>query len=890
MARLRILLARLRGLFGKVRSDERLDDEIALHLELETQKRIAAGLPPDEARRQARIAFGAVEAMKEEHRDSRGVRWIEQRAQDIRYAVRALLRRPAFCSVVVLTLALGIGATSAIFAVVSTVLLKPLPYQDASRLAMIWSRWSNFNKTWISQDEYLDYRRQTALFQDVGAWSDNGEVTITAPGADPESATAEQVTANLFDVLGVHPFLGRSFTITEDLPNGPPAVVLGYQLWRRRWGGDPAIVGKTITMDGAPVRVVGVLPATFRFPLEFQRLVTAQIVEPIQFDPGTPSRGSHCCYGVARLKPGVTAATVTRELGALATRWKAQYPNQYPEQMHFTAFAVPMLAEVHGSAQLALSVVAAAVVFLLLLTCTNVANLMLTRADSQQREVAVRSALGAGTGRIIRSALTESLILGVTGGVLGLGLACAGMRLLVARAPTAVPRIADLAVNWRLVAFTLLLSVGTGVLFGLVPVLRSMRFDLAGALRDGRGQSAGAARRRGRTLLVVAEMALAVLLLIGAGLTVRSFINLLRIDPGFDARNVMTMRLALPAEKYASVDGVNNFFRILGDKVRQLPGVQSAGFIRLLPLATEMGDAGLVIEGKPVAANLPGREADWQAASPGYFDAMRIRLVSGRFFDSRDGLGGPPAIIINQELAREYFPGENPIGKGIKVGNDTAWRTVVGVVGDVRHNGLSSPPKRGFYLPQDQWMPAFGAPRRAATLVIRTRDDLRAVLAPIQSLVHQMDRDLPLTQVVTMSDVLGSATEEQRFTMMIMALFAVLAMVLAAVGIYGVISDSVSKRTREIGIRLALGARVKSVHRLVLLEGMLPAAIGVGIGVGLAAGLTRFLSSLLYGVAPIDGVIFAVIPVALLVVAALAVLIPARRAARVDPMRALREE
>jgi putative ABC transport system permease protein len=806
----------------------------------------------------------------------------------LRLALRSLFHRPGFCAVVVLTLGLGIGATSAIFTVVNAVLLKPLPYREPDQLVMVWSRWTNFNKTWISQDEYFGYQQQSRLFEGVAAWANNGEVTITGPDAGPISTTATVATANLFSVLGMSPFLGRGFTAVEDAPNGPPAVMVGYQLWQRRWGGDRSLVGRTIQLDGNPVRVVGILPPAFRFPIEFQQLTSAQIVQPIQFDPGTQNRGGHCCYAVARMKPGITAGMVTRDLASLAARWTGE--GLYPKDMRFTVFSVPLLDEVSGKVRTALIVLAAAVILLLALTCANVANLVLTRADARIREVAVRSALGAGRRDILRLVLTESILLGVAGGALGLALAWGGVRVLAARAPTTIPRVAELSVDWRVALFTLALSVGTGLLFGLAPLTRIARLDLGSALRDGRGQSGGIERRRGRTMLVMAEMALAVVILIGAGLTIRSFVNLSRIDAGFDARNVMTMRLSLPAATYATTEAANNFYRSLGDAVRQLPGVRAAGFVRLLPLATEMGDAGLRIQGKPVPAGQPGRQADWQAVSPGYFEAMKIRLVDGRFFDQRDGAAGQPVIIVNQELAKEYFPGENPVGQGIQVGRDTIWRTVIGVVGDVRHNGLFGVPKRGWYLPQEQWASAYGNPRRAMTLVIRATGDPRATVAPVERIVRGMDADVPLADVTAMTDVLGSATQEQRFTMALMAAFAALALVLAGVGIYGVISYSVSQRTREIGIRLALGADVRGVRALVLRQGMLPAAIGVIGGVVAAAMLTRYLAALLYGVAPIDAVTFTVIPLILLLVAAGSVFIPAARASRVEPVEALRAE
>ena len=574
-------------------------------------------------------------------------------------ALRSLRHRPGFSALVVLTLGLGIGAATAIFTVVNAVLLKPLPYRAPDRLAMIWSRWSNFDRTWISQAEYLDYQRQQQLFQDVAAWADNGEVTITGPDGHAESVPSIQATANLLSVLGVSPQQGQMFTSLEDIPNGPAVVMVGYDLWQHRWGGDPALVGRIIQVDGQPYRVSGILPRDFRLPLEFQSRSTAQLIGPLQIDHATASRGGHCCFGVARLQPGVTGALVTSELGALAAQWTEQ--GLYPRDMRFTAFAVTLPDEVSGPVRPALAVLAAAVALLLLLTCANVANLILTRAESRAREVAVRAALGAGGRDMLALVLGESVVLGLAGGLVGLALAWVGVHVLVAGAPTTMPRVAELAVDWRVGLFSLGLAIGTGVVFALVPLIRIRRLDLASALRDGRGQSGGVEERRGRAVLVVAEMAFAVLLLIGSGLTVRSFINLSRIDPGFDARNVLTVRLSLPAAKYVTAEAVNAFYDNLGDAVRRLPGVASAGFARLLPLATEMGDAGLRIDGKPLPTGAPGRQADWQGVSPGYFEAMRIRLISGRFFDSHDGFDGEPVIIVNQELVKEYFSGRRSL-------------------------------------------------------------------------------------------------------------------------------------------------------------------------------------------------------------------------------------
>jgi len=808
---------------------------------------------------------------------------------DLRHAVRALRRAPAFTLVAVVTLALGIGANSAIFSVVNAVLLEPLPYRSPGQLALIWSRWTNFDKTWLSPAEYLDYQQQHELFSDVAAWGENGDVTLTGE-AGPESTGGVVATANFLHVLGMHPALGRTFSEAEDIPNGPPVVMLGYDLWQHRFGGDAGIVGRSVVIDGTSQQVVGVLPATFRFPLEFQSLSAAQIVQPMQLDRSAPERGSHGIYGIARLQPGVTPATVTTALRALTQRWTRE--GLYPPDMRFTAFAESLQQEVSGGARAALLVLAAAVGLLLLLTCVNVANLLLARADGRLREVAVRSALGASRADLLRLAITEGLLLGLSGGVLGLALAWAGVRVLIAHAPTSVPRLAELTVDGRVLLVTALLAIGTGLAFGIVPALRAARVNLSTALREGaRGASGGVDRRRGRTLLIALEMAFAVLLVLGAGLTVRSFRNLQRIPAGFDPGHVLSLRLALPATRYDSAAPVAAFYEELGNRVRALPGVQAAGFVRQLPLASQIGDAGMRIQGRPVPPGEQGRSGDWQVVTPGYFEAMHERLVRGRFFTAADAADGALVAAINETMAREYFPGEDPIGQRIAIGGDTTkWRTIIGVIGDVHHNSLLAPVKRKWFVPLAQWGMLFGAPRRSMTLVVRSSANPLALVNPIRRLVHDADPDVPLTHVQTLNDVVAAATREQRFTMSVMAGFAALALLLAAVGTYGVVSYAVGQRTREIGIRLALGASVPAVTGMVLRQGMLPAGAGVALGLAAALLLTRYLRTLLYHVAPVDPLTFAAMPVLLLLVAAAAVMIPALRASRIDPLEALRAE
>ena len=806
-----------------------------------------------------------------------------------RLAFRSLARRPGFVAVVVLTLALGIGANSALFAVFNAVLLKPLPYRAPARLALIWSRWANFDKTWISEAEFLDYQRMSRLFEAVGTWGDNGEVTLGGRQG-PESVGAVQVSANLLAVLGVAPAAGRGFSDAEDVPNGPPVVMLGYDIWRRRFGGDPAIVNRPIDVDGRSSIVVGVLPKGFRFPLEFQNRATAQLVQPIQTNRSAPDRGSHGQFAVARLKSGVTTTQVSGELAALATRWTRE--RLYPEDMRFTAFAVGLNEEIAGKVRVALVVLGAAVGLLLLLTCANVANLILIRADAASREIAVRAALGAGTRAQLVLPMAESLVLGAAGGAAGLVLSWAALRLLVARAPTSVPRLAELDVGLPVVLFTVGLAVVVGLVFGLVPILKLRGMDLAQVLRDGaRGLSGGAGRRRGRQALVVAEMALAALLVTGATLTIRSFRNLQNIDPGFDASNLLTFRLSLPSTTYPDPASVTAFYRNLVDQARQMPSVIAAGVVRVLPLAAEIGDGGLAIEGRPTPPSSNGYSADWQSVGPGYFEAMKIKLVKGRFFTAADSPDGPMVVAVNEALAREYFPGEDPVGHRLQLGGPQApWRTIVGVVGDVHHNGITTPVKRAWFVPHAQWINLFGGPRRNMTLVVRTTGAPRNALAPLERFVHTTDPALALTQIATMDEVLAAATREQRFTMALMAGFALLALVLAAVGIYGVVSYAVSQQTREIGIRLALGAGAGSVRGWVLRASLAPAGIGLALGLGTAALLAGFLRSILFGVAPLDPLSFGAVGPLLALVAVGSILIPAVRASRVEPIEALRSE
>jgi putative ABC transport system permease protein len=807
--------------------------------------------------------------------------------QDFTHAVRALAKRPAFTALVVLVLALGIGANSAIFSVVNSVLLKPLPYDRPDELVMIWSKWSNFDKTWLSEAEYLDYREQPQ-FESVAAFAEFGQATLTGD-AEPESVDRAFLTANLFETLGVGLMLGRSFSAEEDVAGGPWVAILAYDLWSRRYGGDPDIVGQTIMVDGGSVPVVGVLTKGFRLPLEFQQASASQIYFPMQFDEANPTRGSHSYHAVARLAPGASSAQATAALATLATRWTED--GLYPVDMQFTAFALPLAEEVTGDIKTPLMILLGAVGLLLLITCANVANILLTRADGRQREIAVRAALGAGKGRLLRLVMTEALVLGMTGGVLGLGLAWAGVRLLAMSAPTIIPRAANLTVDGGVLGLTLVVALASSVLFGAMPALNLSRLSLVGALKDGgHGASDGGQRRKGRAFLVVSEMALAVMLVLGAGLLVRSFIKLTQVDPGLQTKNVLTVQLSLPPTEYPANEDRVQFFEVLRHQVAELPGVIEAGFVRSLPLADNIGDAGFAIQANPVPQGASGRQADWQVATPGYFEAMGLRLVSGRFFDESDHIDGLPVMLLNETLVREYFGDQDPLGQMVGAGGAPTWRTVVGVVGDVRHHGLTQPVKRKWYVPHSQFGSVFGITRRSMHLVVKTAGDPLASVPAIERLVNALDPNLPLTRISTMDSVIGDAVKEQRFTTWLMGGFAALALLLAGVGIYGVIAYSVSSRTNEIGIRLALGADSGMVRRLVIRQGMAPALLGLAIGLSGASLLSHFMTSVLYGISPLDPVTFAAIPVALAGVALLATIVPAHRATRVKPVEALRHE
>jgi len=810
--------------------------------------------------------------------------------QDLRFGARTLARNPGFACVAVLTLALGVGANAAIFSVVNAVLLRPLPWGEPDRAVMIWSRWTAFDKTWVSDGEVNGYRKESNTLADVAAW-DDGQVNLTGDG-EPERVAYAGVTANLFSVLGVSPIKGRVFTPAEDLRNGPRVVILGYGLWQRRYGGDPNIVGRRIQIDAEAYEVVGVMPADFVLPTDFQNPAPSALWTPEGWDHTSTDHGSHGYYAAARLKPGVTAVQARDDLHALAQRWTQQ--GLYPAQMGFDTVVLSLRDEVVGTVRRAIWLVFGAVGFLLLIACANVANLLLARAEARQREIAVRSALGAGFARVMRQLMTESLVLAGVSAAVGLVLAALGIWALALWSPASVPRVGGVAVDWRVLAFTIVVALTTTIVFSLAPAVRLLRADVTDAMKEGGANATiGSGRRRFRDALVVAETALAVVLLIGAGLMLRTLWSLQHIDLGFTPSGVLTARIALPDATYRQTEQVVGFYSRLIDRLQATPGITAAGAARSLPLGSTIGDFGLQVDGyvPPPGTNAKG---DWQIITYGYLETMGERVVRGRGIERTDTPDSQLIGLINEQMARRYWGGRDPIGGRFRIGMNPSrpWVTVVGIVKAVHHNGLTDVVKEKFYVPHTQWARSLGNTNlvRGMTVVARTDGNPAALTAPIREAIRQLDPALPMADVRTMTDVVGAAMSTPRFTSVLLSIFALLALTLSAIGIYGVLSYVVSRRRREIGIRVAIGARRGQVIRMVLQSGLILALAGIGVGVVLALGVTRLLQGLLHGVAPADPATFAAVAVALGAVAILASAVPAWRASRVDPVVALKSE
>jgi len=808
---------------------------------------------------------------------------LEQALRDIRIGVRALLRRPAFALTALATLALGVGANTAVFTVIRHVLLAPLPYHQPDNAAMVWSRWRGFDKTWVSDAEVLDYRTRVKAFGDVAAWS-GAQVNLTGDG-DPLRVGAALVTPNLFRVLGVKPHAGREFTEAESSANPYTVVILSYQLWQTRFDGAD-VLGKSIQINGIAREIIGVMPKSFQLPTDY--VVDAEeptrLWAPLQLVPA--NRGNHGNYAVARLAPGATIEQANAQLADLSKQLTAE--KLYPVPMQFTAFAVSTTDEATAAVRPALLLVFGAVGCLLLVACATVANLLLVRGEGRTREMAVRRALGADRGRLVRQMLIESAILAVAAAVTGILLAQLSLVALIRTGTVVLPRADTIALDWSAIGFALVLSMLTLALFALVPAWRAARVNLVDTLKDGSAAStAGTRRQRLRGALVVAEVALAVILLTGAGLMLRSLWSLQRIDLGFNPERVLTMRLALPAATYDTPAKVIGFYDQLLQDVRATPGVESAGLLRLLPLATSIGDWGLTIEGftPPPGVNTPG---DWQVATAGGPESLGERLVAGRWLADTDRDGAEDVALVNEAMAYKYWQGTNALGRRFRQGPpDRPWITVVGIVGNVRHNAIDADVKPKFYRAFGQWHRSSGNPIRNMTLIVKTEHEPAALISDIRDKIRRRDGSLPIAAVRTMDEVVDRAIATPKLTGTLLATIAAMGLGLAALGIFGVLSYVVSLRRQEIGVRLAIGATPRHVLTSVMRQGLGYAAIGAAVGLAGAAAVSRVLAGLLHDVTPLDPVTFAATPILLMLVAALASLIPGWRATRVDPVKAM---
>ena len=804
--------------------------------------------------------------------------------------MRWLWKSPGFAAAALLTLSLGIGATSALFSVVKAVLLTPLPYDAPETRVMVWSKWVSFEKTWVASQEVFDYRELARTLTDVAFWANTSQ-NLTDAG-EPVRLTVGLVSANTFDVLGARPLLGRGFTPDDDQRTAAPVAVLGHGLWEGQFGGDPAIVGRRIMLNDIAVEVIGVMPEGFRLPTDF----TADAAEPtalwrpLRVGPGNLTRAVHNFYAAAVLAPGETSATATAELRGITEQLTQQ--GAYDRTMQFTAFAVGLDDEIRGALRPAMWLLIGAVGFLLLVACVNVANLLLVRGDARVREMAVRTALGASPSRLARQLLLESVGLAISGGVLGLALAAAGLRVLTAIDPTRLPSVFPVRLDLTVIVFTLLLAVVTTLLFGLAPAWRMLRVDLVESLREG-GQHATVSHRRLRLrgVLVVVEVALAVILVIGAGLMVRSLAALGRIDLGFNPDSVLTMRVTIPASKYGSQEQVVNYFDELQARINAVAGVQAAGIVRALPLATTVGDYFIDVEGFEES---PGREAkgDLQVVSHRAFEAMGTRLVRGRWFRASDTMDTAPVAVVNETMARTYWTDPaSVIGGRIRLGSTPArpWVTIVGVVADERHSGVTALVKEKFFIPHIQWpvAAASGDAIRSVFVVVRTAGDPMAVAGVVRHEIRQMDANVPVANVRSMNDVVATALKTPRLTGFLLGVFGAIGLALAAVGLYGVLAYLVAQRTQEIGIRLAIGADRSRILGMVLKQGLTLAAAGLAIGLLGALALTRLMQGLLYGVGPNDPITFVTVAALLLGVALAASLLPAWRATWIPATKAI---
>jgi putative ABC transport system permease protein len=814
---------------------------------------------------------------------------IERVLRDCRHAIRLLAKTPGFTAAAVTTLGLGIGANTAMFTLIKAVLIEPLPYRTPESLVVIWNVEDRRGTTHLSVREIVAFGDDAKSFEEMAGYAETN-VNLTGE-EDPERVRAGVVTANLFDTLGVQPMLGRTFTAQEGQPGSAGVAILSQGLWQRRFGGAADLIGRSIRVNGRPRTVVGIMPESFRLPLDYRADRPTEIWLPLVIDRASLGAwGDRSYFGVGRLKAGVAPANASSELAVITGRWV---------QAGFDGFrggvsrrdALPVQQLITGGVRTSLLILLGAVATVLLIACANVVNLLLARADVRRHEIAIRAAIGATRRQLVGQLFTEAAILSLLGGACGLAIAGAALRLLVLLRPANVPRVDEVALDPGVLAFTAAISMAAAVVSGTAPALQLARPHLSGVLSDGgRTGSQGRGRRKARRALVIVQIAFSVVLVIGAGLLVRSLIELYRVNLGFDPRNVLTAQLQLSQTDYPTDESVVAFYQQLTERVRQLPGVENAGAVRVIPLARTIGDYSISIEGR---ARVPGENpnGDFQWVTPGYFAAMGMTLLRGRWLTDQDRESAPLAVVINETMAARYWSGQDALGKRFHMGGSTDRPplTIVGIVSPTRHNAVVEPVRAEMFLPHAQLPRSVGGAARTMALIVRTAGDPVHMVGPLRDVVHTLDRNLPLSDIRTMEEITAAALSVPRFAALLLGLFAVLALSLAALGLYATISLLVAERSREIGIRMALGAARRSVLGLVFQEGLILTASGLTVGLTGASILSRSLETLLFGVQRFDAATFVTVPAILVVVALAACLDPARRAASVDPVVTLRQ-
>jgi putative ABC transport system permease protein len=877
-----------RNLLGKSRVESDLDEHVRSYADLLTEEKVRAGMSPDQARRAALVELGGIEHVKDEVRDVRSGALLDTTAQDLRYAVRTLVRRPGFAIVAITALALGIGATTAIFSVVNAVLLRPLPYAEPDRLVVL----LHDSRNPVSPANYLDWKRQTTVFSAVGAaesWGGN------VSGDAPERVHGLRVSSDILSMTGIRPLIGRVFRPEDDQPAGEQPLVLTWGYWQRRFSGRPDVLGQRIVIDGASYAVVGVMPRGFDFPMFWATNV--QAFAPLPLGERATSRRGSSLRIFARLKSSETLESARAQLGTVTANLEKTFPGTNRD-----VTVTPLTTKVVGNVRIALLVLLGAVGFVLLIACANVAHMLLARATARQREMTVRLALGASRARLLRQMLTESVVLSLAGGVVGVALGRVGLSVLVALAGDSIPRADGITLDPWVLAFSATISLVTGVAFGLLPAVRVSRSEMAEALRDGaRGSTEGGQRARLRWVLVGSEIALALMLLTGAGLAIRSFMALRAIDPGFNARGVLTAVVSIKGTAEQPAGRRTAFYEAALERVRQLPGVESASMINHVPIAGDIWGFPFYVEGRPAPRPEEMPSAAYRVVFPEYFRTMRLPILQGRDITTSDRAGAARVVLVNEFFARRWWPNESAVGKRIALDPgepDPGWATVIGVVKNAVRSDWSAPAEEEMFVPYLQarsYLESDGGHVSYMSLVAHMTCEGRgcdpSVLAsPVRQAIASIDRAVPVTEVRAMDDVVAGANAGPRFTLVLLATFATVALMLAAVGIYGVISYAVSRRTHEIGVRMALGATPASVVRLIIGQGMRVVIAGVIVGLGGAFAVTRLMTSVVYGVRVTDPLTYAGVALLLTGVALLASYIPARRATRIDPLGAMRTE